>query len=173
MSNNPLQAQRTAPKTPAAGASFNNSYIITNRNDPYTWFVDSTTDVVPLPSGELYFSLAPAPYDPYPDDYSYVTQDSSDFLAALAADLSQTVDAHGHANLAVYIHGLGNTYDDAITATADFGTALATLGSYQGLLIGFSWPSYSEVVAGFSDYYATSRPPEYTSGTIRDNINGS
>jgi esterase/lipase superfamily enzyme len=94
-------------------------------------------------------------------------------LAALAADLNQTVDAKGHANLAVYIHGLGNTYDDAISATADFGTALATFGNYNGLLIGFSWPSYGETVAGLSSYYATGQPPQFTSGTIRDNINGS
>lgn len=173
MYNTPRQAQPTAPKNPAAGASFNNSYIITNRQYPYTWLTDSTADVVPLPPGELYFSTADAPYDPSPGDYTYVTQDSGDFLDALAADLSQTVDDDGHANLAVYVHGLGNTYDDAVTATADFGTALATLGGYQGLLIGFSWPSYSDVVAGFSDYYATGRPPRYTSGTIRDNINGS
>src|SRR5215211_7138825 len=106
-------------------------------------------------------------------DESAVTTDAHNFLAALAADLNLTVDAKGHANLAVYIHGLGNTYEDAITATADFGTALATLGNYQGLLIGFSWPSYGETVAGLSSYYATGRPPQYTAGTIRDNINGS
>lgn len=173
MSNQSQPSQRTAPKNAAAGTSFDNSYIITNRNAPYTWFTDSTTDVVPLPPGELYFSTAPSSYDPNPEDYSYVTQDSTDFLSSLAADLSQTVDADGRAHLAVYIHGLGNTYDDAVAATADFGTALATLGGYNGLLIGFSWPSYGETVAGFSDYYATGRPPTNTSGTIRDNINGS
>jgi esterase/lipase superfamily enzyme len=153
--------------------TFNNSYIITNRNDPYTPFVDSTSYVVPLPAGELYFSTSPYPYDTYLLDYSWVTQDSSDFLDALTADLSKTVDSKGHANLSVYIHGLGNTYDDAINATANFGLGLASLGSYNGLVIGFSWPSYSEVTAGLSSYYATSRPPQGIYGTIRDNINGS
>jgi esterase/lipase superfamily enzyme len=161
------------PQTLATSISFSNSYIITNRRDPYTWFPDSTDEVVPLPPGELYFSTSPYPYDAYPEDYSDVTSDSSDFLAALTSDLSATVDQNGHANLAVYIHGLGNTYNDAVTGTADFGTALANFGNYNGLLIGFSWPSYSEVVAGLSAYYATSHPPAYTSGTIRDNINGS
>lgn len=153
--------------------SFNNSYIITNRNDPYTLFPDSQSYVVPLPAGELYFSTSPYTYDQYSEDYSWVTQDSSDFINALTTDLSKTIDSNGHANLAVYIHGLGNTYDDAISATANFGMGLAVTGDYNGLVIGFSWPSYSELVAGESSYYATSYPPQNTSGTIRDNINGS
>jgi esterase/lipase superfamily enzyme len=173
MSNNPEPEPQTAPEAPAAVPSFNNSYIITNRRYPYTYLTDSRTDVVPLPPGELYFSTATGPYDPSHEDYSNVTKNPGGFLSALKADLSQTVDANGHANLAVYVHGLGNAYDDAIAATADFGTALATLGNYRGLVIGFSWPSYGELVAGLSSYYATGLPPQFTSGTIRDNINGS
>jgi esterase/lipase superfamily enzyme len=173
MANNPRKSQQTKSQALSASPSFNNSYIITNRAYPYTLFPDSTDYVVPLPSGALYFSTSPYPYDSYSIDYTSVTSDSSAFLSALTTDLSATVDKNGHANLAVYIHGLGNTYDDAITATADFGTALAQLGNYNGLVIGFSWPSYSQVVAGFPGYYATSYPPQNISGTIRDNINGS
>jgi esterase/lipase superfamily enzyme len=156
----------------ATSPPFSNSYIVTNRNDPYTWFPDSTYYVVPLPAGELSFSTAGSPYDQSPDDYSDVTSSSDEFMSQLQADLEKTVDANGQANLAIYIHGLGNTYDDAITGTAALGSALFGSG-YTGLVIGFSWPSYSDLVAPLASYYATSRPPQSTSGTIRDNINGS
>jgi hypothetical protein len=77
MSDSPRPARRTAPTTPDAGVSFGNSYIITDRNDPYTWLPDSTTDVAP--PNELYFSAAPSAYDPSHEDYIYVTPDSGDF----------------------------------------------------------------------------------------------
>jgi len=157
----------------ATSPPFSNSYIVTNRNDPYTFFPDSTTLVVPLPAGQLYYSTAASPYDQTPDDYSHVTQNAAGFLSQLKQDLALTLDANGQANLTVFIHGLGNTFDDAITETAAFGSALYGSGTYTGLLIGFSWPSYSELVAPLASYYATSRPPQSTSGTIRDNINGS
>jgi len=90
--------------------------------------------------------------------------------------IPETVSSHydgtGHANLVLYIHGLGNTYSDALTAAANLGTTLQAAG-YGGLVMGFSWPSYSELVAALTSYYATTRPPQATSGTIRDNINGS
>jgi esterase/lipase superfamily enzyme len=151
--------------------TFNNSYFITNRNDPTTIWVDSQSIVVPGPSS-LY--LSNTPYDQSPDDYS--TADPADFISALKTDLASTVDANGNANLAVYIHGLGNTFDDAITETAAFGSALASPGGYGGLLIGFDWPSYGPLVATDASYYATTQinwPVQNTSGTIRDNINGS
>jgi esterase/lipase superfamily enzyme len=151
--------------------TFNNSYFITNRNDPETIWVDSTKVVVP---GPLSYYLSTAQYDQSPDDYS--TADWGDFLTQLEIDLNSTVDANGNANLAVYIHGLGNTFDDAITEAAAFGSALASPGGYGGLLIAFDWPSYGSVVSASASYYATTQinwPVENTSGTIRDNINGS
>lgn len=156
----------------ATNPPFSNSYIVTNRRYPYTLLPDSTTYVVPLLSGGLYYSTAGSPYDQNSDDYSYVTVVDDDFMSKLKADLALTENANGQASLTVYIHGLGNTYDDAIAATAALGSALFGSG-YNGLVIGFSWPSYSEMVAPFPSYYATSRPPQSTSGTIRDNINGS
>lgn len=150
--------------------TFSNSYNITNRNDPFTWWVDSTSVVVPLPPRQLSFYEAPGMYDANDDDYQSVTPTS--FINDLRQDLAKTAVSGGPASLVVYIHGLGNTYSDAISAAANLGTALQHAG-YGGLVIGFSWPSYSELVAALASYYATGRPPTKTSGTIRDNINGS
>jgi esterase/lipase superfamily enzyme len=151
--------------------TFTNSYLVTNRLDPTTFFTDSKTYVVPLPSGGLSYYLSDSPYDQDSGDYSSVTE--SDFMKPLQADLQYTAPASGPANLAIYIHGLAVTFDEAISSTAAFGSALASPGGYSGLLIGFDWPSYGELVGPLPSYYATSRPPQNTSGTIRDNINGS
>jgi len=151
--------------------TFNNSYFITNRNDPETILVDSRSVVIP---GPLSYYMSNAQYDQSPDDYS--ASDSSNFFTQLESDLQATVDANGNANLAVYIHGLGNTFDDAITETAAFGSALGITGGYGGLLIAFDWPSYGTLVSALASYYATTPinwPVVNTKGTIRDNINGS
>ncbi|HEX6729868.1 MAG TPA: alpha/beta hydrolase [Pyrinomonadaceae bacterium] len=150
---------------------FTNSYLVTNRADPTTIFTDSKTYVTPLPSGGLSYYLSDSEYDQDSGDYSSVPE--SDFMTPLQADLQNTAPASGPANLAVYIHGLAVDFDDAISSTAAFGAALASPGGYNGLLIGFDWPSYGELVGPLPSYYATSRPPQNTSGTIRDNINGS
>src|SRR5258708_31674091 len=154
-----------------ANATFANSYNITNRYDPFTWLPDSKTYVVPLQSPNLlYYMSSGVMYDPTPDDYN--SYPASSFFPPLINDLKFTVDSTGRANLVLYIHGLGNTYSDALTAAANLGTTLQAAG-YEGLVMGFSWPSYSELVAALTSYYATTRPPQATSGTIRDNINGS
>ena len=150
---------------------FNNSYFITNRIDPTTIWVDSKSYVYP---GPLSYYLANYPYDQSTDDYSAINSNS--FFTNLKTDLQSTVDANGNAYLAVYIHGLGNTFDDAITETAAFGSALSSPGAYRGLLIGFDWPSYGSMVSALASYYATTQinwPVVNTAGTIRDNINGS
>jgi esterase/lipase superfamily enzyme len=155
----------------AGGPVFTNSYNITNRSDPFTLWVDDTSVVVPLPGSQLSFYWSQGTnYDSDDDDYD--PTDQTTFTNALATDLQQTADSSGSANLVIYVHGLGNTYSDAIAGAANLGLALQAAG-YGGLVIGFSWPSYSEFVALFPSYYATSRPPQNTSGTIRDNINGS
>jgi esterase/lipase superfamily enzyme len=151
--------------------TFNNSYFITNRQDPTTIWVDSTSIVVP---GPLSYYLSSNPYDQTSDDYSSI--EWSDFLSDLETDLASTVDANGNANLCVYIHGLGNPFDSAISETAAFGSALASPGGFSGLLIGFDWPSYGTAVSAIASYYASTQinwPVVNTSGTIRDNINGS
>jgi len=154
-----------------ATPSFNNSYFITNRNDPTTIWVDSSTYVIP---GPLSYYMSNTPYDQTTDNYSTVVW--STFLQDLETDLASTVDANGNANLVVYIHGLGNTFDDAIVEAAAFGSALASPGGFGGLLIAFDWPSYGTAVSAMASYYATTQinfPVVNTSGTIRDNINGS
>ncbi len=151
--------------------TFNNSYFITNRKYPTTIWVDSSTYVIP---GPLSYYTSSTPYDQTADDYSTIAW--STFLSNLETDLASTVDANGNANLVVYIHGLGNTFDDALTETAAFGSALASPGGFNGLVIGFDWPSYGTVVSALASYYATTQinwPVVNTSGTIRDNINGS
>lgn len=150
--------------------SFAHSYSITNRAYPFTIWVDSKTDIVPLAGSGLYYYSADGSYNNRWLDYSSVS--SSAFMANLTADLQQTVDASGRANLTIMIHGLGNTYSDALAQAADVGSLLQQVG-YPGLVIGFSWPSYSILVAPRADYYASGRPPQANSGTIRDNINGS
>src|SRR5687768_16159262 len=154
-----------------ATPSFNNSYFITNRNDPTTIWVDSSTYVIP---GPLSYYMSNTPYDQTTDNYSTVVW--STFLQDLETDLASTVDANGNANLVVYVHGLGNTFDDAIVEAAAFGSALASPGGFGGLLIAFDWPSYGAAVSPLASYYATTGinwPVINTSGTIRDNINGS
>src|SRR5690349_16228874 len=151
--------------------TFNNSYFITNRSDPKTIWVDSPSYVTP---GDLLYYMSNAQYDQSPDDYS--TTDWSNFLSSLETDLQATIDSNGNANLAVYIHGLGNTFDDAITEAAAFGSALGITGGFGGLLIAFDWPSYGTLVSASASYYASTPinwPVVNTSGTIRDNINGS
>ena len=151
--------------------TFNNSYFITNRNDPTTIWVDSSSKVIP---GPLSYWISNNQYDQETDNYSTTTWNN--FLNDLETDLKGTLDANGNANLAVYIHGLGNTFDDAITESAAFGSALASPGGFGGLLIAFDWPSYGTAVSALASYYATTQinwPVVNTSGTIRDNINGS
>jgi hypothetical protein len=55
--------------------TFNNSYFITNRQDPTTIWVDSTSIVVP---GPLSYYLSSNPYDQTSDDYSSI--EWSDFF---------------------------------------------------------------------------------------------
>jgi esterase/lipase superfamily enzyme len=153
-----------------SSAPFAYSYSITNRANPFTIWIDSTTYVVPLSGSGLYYYLASGSYNNSWLDYS--SYFSSQFIGNLTTDLAQTVDATGRANLVIMIHGLGNTYPDALEQAANLGASLQSTG-YPGLVIGFSWPSYSILVAPEADYYASGRPPQATSGTIRDNINGS
>jgi len=150
--------------------SFANSYSITNRAYPATKSHDSKTLIIPLPGSGLFYYSAKGNYNH--DTSQYAPSSGGAFFSNLAADLQQTVDATGRANLVIMIHGLGNTYPDALQQAASVGSYLQTVG-YPGLVLGFSWPSYSYWVAPLVGYYATTRPPQAMAGTIRDNINGS
>ena len=118
--------------------------------------------------------MSNTPYDQSTDDYSATTWSS--FLSDLQTDLASTVDENGNANLAVYIHGLGNTFDRCDRGNSRVWFRARQPGGVNGLLIGFDWPSYGTVVSAIASYYATTQinwPVVNTSGTIRDNTNGS
>lgn len=155
----------------APGVTFAYSYMITNRATP---FATTYSDIVPAAPGSLTFFTAAGAYQTSNPQQSYeeVTQDV--FLTRLKADLALAASG-GKIHLGLYVHGLGNVFTDALTETGDFGCALATSGSWPGLLIGFSWPSYD---VEDSVLYATKTPPPpplmpQTSGSVRDNILGS
>jgi esterase/lipase superfamily enzyme len=95
-------------------------------------------------------------------------------MDALLADLKRTVpDGGDEACLTIFIHGLGQTFDQALARAARFGQNLYGLGGYRGLVIGFSWPSYDAVVSAAEGHYATSRTRFRSSGSVRDNLYGS
>ena len=153
---------------------FTNTYLITNRAYPseqYSYYI------YPCPETELFFFMAPGQYNSNSNAYTANPNSAtavmpSGFAAALKKDL-QVAAANGCAQLTVYIHGLGNYFSDACNELGTYGTNLQNQG-YNGLLIGFDWPSYGEYESWKS--YASlpySFPPTNTYGTIRDNINGS
>lgn len=155
-------------------AALANSYMTTNRNAPGS---SSVNTIVPL-SGSygaaLWWYMSPNYYDT--NVHNYEPQSSiptntapSNFGNSLVTQLRQ----QSSPKLAVFIHGLGNTWSDAVEETATFGRYLQAQG-YRGLMVGFSWPSYDLFDSGL--YYSPSPyafPPAADKGSIRGNINGS
>ncbi len=152
------------------------SFMISNRVDTDAqWAID----IKPLPGGQMnWFLSTNQKNDPTRSDYvqqgsSSITPPDS-FATAITAAL--TAQTGPNPQLTVFIHGLGNLFSDAIWGMSSIGADLATFANYPGLVIGFDWPSYGELES--AEYYATngnpySFPPTKTSGSIRDNINGS
>jgi esterase/lipase superfamily enzyme len=152
--------------------------MISNRVDTdATW----AHYINPLPGGQMNWFLSTAQSnDPTRSDYiqqgSSSTTPPDSFATAIAAAL--TSQTGPNPQLTVFIHGLGNLFSDAIWGMSSMGADLATFANYPGLVIGFDWPSYGEGESVL--YYATNAtdkqyyfPPTATSGSIRDNINGS
>jgi Alpha/beta hydrolase of unknown function (DUF900) len=155
-----------------AGLPFAYSYMVTNRATP---FATTRDDILPAAPGTLTFFTAPGPYQAtdVSTNYEEVTKDV--FVMRLKSDLAAAASG-GIVRLGLYIHGLGNTFDDALAENAEFGCNLARDGGYPGLLIGFSWPSYDFIDSAL--YYATAGPPvpsltPQRSGSVRDNVLGS
>jgi hypothetical protein len=153
--------------------SFNNSYIITARGLPSSTYY---LNIAPLPDNKLWFYTAPGQYDPDASKYGPVSPASQalpqPFLDLLTADLTVAA-ANGCPQLTVIIHGLGNLFTDAVAEMTTLGSGLQQYAKYYGLVISFDWPSYGELDS--SIYYSSSPyyfPPTNTSGTVRDNING-
>ncbi len=154
-------------------ALFNNSYVITARVSPSSTYY---ANIAPLPNNELWFYTAQGQYVPEATNYAPVSPASQGppqaFLDLLAVDLNTAV-ANGCPQLTVIIHGLGTLFADAVTEMTALGNGLQQYANYCGLVISFDWPSYGELDS--SIYYASSPysfPPTKTSGTVRDNING-
>ncbi len=152
--------------------NFSNSYVITNRLYPS----NTLWDIEPLPGGTMWFYTAPAQYDSEPGDYEPVSATASttpppEFLQSLIKDLTSQGSSP---QLTIVIHGLSTLFSDTINLLSQLGNGLQQYANYGGLVIAFDWPSYGEVESGID--YASSPytfPPPNTSGTIRDNINGS
>jgi hypothetical protein len=146
------------------------SFLISNRTQP-----QNPNDTTPIANGAMnwYLSTVQA-NDPTAANYSAQgnsapTVPESFKIAIYTALLSQETP-----QLTLFIHGLGNLFADAIWGTASLGANLAAFADYPGVVIGFDWPSYDENDSGL--WYASlpyAFPPKGTSGTIRDNINGS
>jgi len=150
-----------------------NSYMITNRATPGT---TTFQDIKPLSganASSLWWYMSPNPNDPTVANYS--PQSSNPTTGpppSFQTDLIAQLKALPKPQLALYIHGLGNTWSDAVNETGLLGQYLAN-AEFPGLVIGFSWPSYNEgdSAGAYASEYAF--PPPGTSGTIRDNIGGS
>ncbi len=153
---------------------FTNTYLLTNRAYPAEQWSEY---IYPCEQGQLFFFTAPGQYNS--NTAAYVANPNSptnivppDFAAALTKDL-QVAAGNGCAQITVYVHGLGNYFSDSCNELGTYGTNLLNQG-YNGLVIGFDWPSYGEYESWKS--YGTlpySFPPTKLSGSIRDNINGS
>jgi hypothetical protein len=158
--------------------TFQNSYVITNREYP----ANTVFDIEPLSGGQMWFYMATGNYNPETSQYNAVPQQPgqqpapsttppSAFLSALAADIQSQP---GTPQLTILIHGLATLFSDAIGNLSTLGNGLQQYATYNGLVVAFDWPSYGEAESGI--YYASSPygfPPTATNGTIRDNINGS
>lgn len=146
--------------------AFQSSYVVSARN--LAGSSESQIDTT-LPNGQLWWLTAPGAYNASPSAYYSSSTPSSDcattapaaFLSALVTDvLATSVD--GKANLTVVIHGLGNSFTDAIGIYSHVGPALANDG-YGGLLLGFDWASPPVTAWDFIDpkdldaMYATTR----------------
>lgn len=163
-----LLPSATALKAAVAGSSF----IISNRyptSDPNSTY--------PLSNGQMNWYLSSAQAnDPNPSNYLQQGSSSATAPASFQQAIVAALKAQSSPQLTVFIHGLGNLFPNAIWGMSSLGANLAAFAKYPGLVIGFDWPSYNELWSGW--YYATNGnpyffPPKSTSGTIRDNINGS
>lgn len=153
---------------------FTNTYLITNRAYPQEQWARY---IYPCTQGALWFYTAPGQYNSNTAAYTPTNSSATNivppaFAAALTKDL-QVAIANGCPQITVYVHGLANYFSDTCNELGTYGTNLQAQG-YNGLVIGFDWPSYGEVES--YEYYGSlpySFPPSKLSGTIRDNINGS
>jgi len=155
---------------PGSGSSF----MISNRTHRSDNEPDKTE---PIANGEMCWLLSTVQAnDPNAGNYQQQGGSSATVPESFNAAIYTALQSQGTPQLTIFIHGLGNLFPDAIWGMSSLGANLATFANYPGLMIGFDWPSYDEVDSGW--FYASNGspylfPPTATSGTIRDNINGS
>ncbi len=153
-----------------------NSYMITNRATPGATHM---ADIKPLSSaqaGALWWYMSPKPNDTNVNDYEAQSSNPSaiapsNFINTLVTELQQQAKPQ----LALYIHGLGNTWPDAVSETGYLGQYISTNSGFTGTVIGFSWPSFDFTDSVDPLFYsgAYAFPPTPEDGTIRGNIGGS
>jgi hypothetical protein len=151
-----------------------NSYMITNRANPGG---TSCGQIYPLAPWQNFYFWAPGANNSNASAYRQSNLDPElvmppSYLSRLEADIVNAVN-NGGPQVTLFIHGMSYLFPAACSLLGTFGQNLVNKGGYKGLLIGFSWPSYDslESVAYYADPYTF--PPQLTSRTIRDNINGS
>ncbi|MFG6461943.1 alpha/beta hydrolase [Roseateles sp. DXS20W] len=143
------------------------SYMITNRRYP-TAIIDPQS---PLDGNTLWWYVATAQAnDPNYEDYQSLTADAQasappKFVQAVVTELQNQGSATP--SLTLFIHGLNTTWSYAVRDTATLGANLASMAGYDGLVIGFSWPSMGELDL---IEYADSFPQPAQSGTARGNV---
>jgi esterase/lipase superfamily enzyme len=159
-------------------AAIQHSYMVTNRANPTN--EQGCKSIYPLPSGKNYWFTAPQANDSTPSDYNPIGAASASmpasFQRSLEQDIAAAVVAKGVPQVTLLIHGLAYQFSEACGSLGTVGQNLATMASFNGLLVGFSWPSYDTYNS--INYYGLPYttfppPPQNTSGTIRGNINGS
>ncbi len=140
------------------------SYIITNRKHPPTTLFPQT----PLPGDELWWYRSTSEVNDQNDkNFSSVSDTAS---AKAPSEYSSTITAQlqtqTQPSLTVFVHGLDCDWKSAVKYTGVLGANLASAG-YEGLVIGFSWPSM-----GLRDLvdYSNDYPPRAKAGTARGNI---
>lgn len=155
-----------------AGYQASNSYMITNRANTWTQDTLSQTVIVPMDSGALNWYLSDQPLNPVFSEGDSTSQ--SDFIDALVGDLNAS-QVNDTAQLCIFVHGLGTSWFDAQRTLASYGDSLFRNGLTNGVVVGFSWPSYGDTTDLWTsmDNYSSAYLPKYDSGHTRDNIRGS
>ncbi len=145
-----------------------NSYMVTNRNTP------GVSPIEYLSNDNLWWYESTTLNDPNSSDYILQSKTASTSApSSFTSDIVTQLNQQTSPNLTVFIHGLSTEWDDAVFYTGTLGSNLATQG-YNGLVIGFSWPSFGSKWS--ETFYAAGSytfPPSASTATVRGNIGGS
>lgn len=121
----------------------NQTYVITNRIRK-----NGTYGEDPEPRGVLHYLVAPGSYNKNRGQFQEISLDA--FRDQLLDALKAMVKNGKNAQAAIYIHGYNNNFQDALEELNEIGTNLSGVG-YDGLVIGFSWPSEGKTLEYLED----------------------